>query len=80
MKAALAWCYVAGLFVAANVVAAGVMLVTGSALEMLIQAPAAKPWLMYAAGAAGAAAAVIFLRGAMEGAKRSRRTPWRKPT
>jgi hypothetical protein len=68
MRAAYVWCVMAGLFVAANVVAAGTMLVLGRALEMLLPYEDATVWIMYAAGAAGALAAVCFLRGAMAGA------------
>jgi len=74
VRAALTWCAMAGVFVAANVVAAGTMLVTGGALQMLLPFPAADPWIMYAAGAAGALAAVLFLRGAMESVRDSWRT------
>ena len=65
MRATAVWVLLASLFAAANVVAAGVMLVTGRALEMLIPHADATVWIMYAAGAAGAIAAVLFLRGAM---------------
>lgn len=73
MRKALAWVAVSGLFVAANVVAAGVMLVTGRALQMLIPAPGAEVWIMYAAGAAGALAAIAFLRGALAAAPLGRK-------
>ena len=51
-------------FLAANVVAAGVVLVLGGLLR---RAPAldGSPWAWMAVLAAGAFAAVIFLRGAM---------------
>ena len=62
------WCLMAGLFAAANVVAAGVMLVLGRALQDFFPSQDATVWIMYAAGAAGAVAAVLFLRGAMAAA------------
>lgn len=74
MKAAGAWCLMASLFAAANVVAAGVMLVLGRALQMLVPAPGAEVWIMYAAGAAGALAAIAFLRGAVAAAPLGRKS------
>ena len=65
MRATYVWCVMAGLFIAANVVAAGVMLVLGQMLQRFFPAQDATVWIMYAAGAAGAFAAVLFLRGAM---------------
>ena len=55
---------VIALLIAANVVAAGVVLVLGKGLQAV--APALhSPWLWLAVGAAGAFAAYFFLRGAM---------------
>ena len=68
MKPIGIWCLMAGLFAAANVVAAGVMLVLGGTLQGFFPSQDAAPWIMYAAGAAGALAAVLFLRGAMAAA------------
>ena len=68
MKPIGIWCLMAGLFAAANVVAAGVMLVLGLALQGFFPSQDATVWIMYAAGAAGAVAAVLFLRGAMAAA------------
>jgi len=65
MRTALAWVVIASLFAAANVVAAGVMLVLGRALQDFFPSQDATVWIMYAAGAAGALAAVLFLRGAL---------------
>lgn len=65
MRATLTWCAMAALFAGANVVAAGVMLVLGRALQMLLPYEDATVWIMYASGAAGVLAAVLFLRGAM---------------
>ena len=68
MRTAVAWVALSGLFAAANVVAAGVMLVLGRALQDFFPSQDATVWIMYAAGAAGAVAAVLFLRGAMAAA------------
>lgn len=68
MKSIGTWCLMAGLFAAANVVAAGVMLVLGQALTSLVPAHGASVWLLYIAGAAGALAAIAFLRGVMAAA------------
>ena len=73
MKATITWCALAGLFAAANVVAAGVMLVLGRALQMLFPDPAATVPTMYLAGAAGAIAAILFLRGALAAAPLGRK-------
>lgn len=78
MRSLLAWVVLASLFVAANVVAAGVMLVLGRALQMLLPSDAAAPWIMYAAGAAGALAAVLFLRGAMAARPLGRKMGYRR--
>jgi hypothetical protein len=55
---------VVGFFVAANVVAAGVVLVLGTMLNLA--APSwHSPWPWLVVGAAGALAAYLFLKGAM---------------
>ena len=68
MRATAVWVLLASLFVAANVVAAGVMLILGGTLQGFFPSQDATVWIMYAAGAAGAFAAVLFLRGAMAAA------------
>ena len=73
MRTTLAWVVIASLFAAANVVAAGVMLVLGRALQMLFPDPAATVPTMYLAGAAGAIAAILFLRGALAAAPLGRK-------
>jgi hypothetical protein len=51
-----------GVFVAANVVAAGVMLVLGQVIQAI--APACdSPWPWFMTGTAGVFAALVFLKG-----------------
>jgi predicted lysophospholipase L1 biosynthesis ABC-type transport system permease subunit len=74
MRGVLSWCLMAGLFAAANVVAAGVTLILGQAVNSLSPgAMASLVWPWFIAGGAGAIAAVLFLRGAMAEAR-----PWRR--
>ncbi len=61
MKGALA---LIGLFVAANVVAAGVVQVLGQMLQAAGPA-SSSPWPWLVIGAAGAVAAYLFLKGAL---------------
>lgn len=66
MRGLLNWCLMAGIFAGANVVAAGVILILGQAVNKA--SPGAMNelvWPWFVVGALGVLAAILFLRGAM---------------
>lgn len=68
---------VAGVFIASNVVAAGVVLVLGMMLKLSPVADSPWPWLVV--GILGALAAYVFLKGAMLYDLHRRFFGWRNP-